>query len=208
MHSDVPLEDQAHESFWKQMLRWVVDGVPDAVAAAADEEQVEPGEVVRVTGSIADSTYIEVNDATVTATVTSPSGAVEVVPMEWTVEEDGEYAAEFRPAELGDYEITIAAERAGAPLGSDVTYVHAAPSDREYFGAARRTQVLQRIADDTGGRFYTSDDVSSLPEDITVTGAGVTLAEEHDLWDMPALFLLMLLLMGAEWGYRRIRGLV
>ena len=208
MHSDVPLEDQTHESFWKQMLRWVVDGVPDAVAAAADQEQVEPGEVVRVVGSIADSTFIEVNDASVTATVTSPSGAVEVVPMEWTVEEDGEYAAEFRPSELGDYEITISAERNGATLGSDVTYVHAAPSDREYFGAARRTQLLQRIADDTGGRFYTSDDVSSLPEDITVTGAGVTLAEEHDLWDMPILFLLMLLLMGAEWGYRRIRGLV
>lgn len=208
MHSDIPLEDQTHESFWKQMLRWVVDGVPDAVVAAADQEQVEPGEIVRVVGSIADSTFIEVNDASVTATVTSPSGAIEVVPMEWTVEEDGEYAAEFRPSELGDYEITISAERNGATLGSDVTYVHAAPSDREYFGAARRTQLLQRIADDTGGRFYTSDDVSSLPEDITVTGAGVTLAEELDLWDMPALFMLMLLLMGAEWGYRRVRGLV
>jgi hypothetical protein len=83
-----------------------------------------------------------------------------------------------------------------------------APSDREYFGAARRTQLLQRIAEDTGGRFYTPDEVATLPEDITVTGAGVTLAEEHDLWDMPALFLLMILLMAAEWGFRRVRGLV
>jgi hypothetical protein len=109
---------------------------------------------------------------------------------------------------MGDYEITINADRNGTSLGSDRAYVHTAPSDREFFGAARRTSVLQRIADDTGGRFYTADDVSTLPEDITVTGAGVTLAEEHDLWDMPALFLLMLLLMGAEWGFRRIRGLI
>jgi hypothetical protein len=130
------------------------------------------------------------------------------VPLEWTVEEDGEYAGEFRPAEMGDYEITINADRAGRSLGRDVTHLHTAPSDREFFGAARRTQVLQRIADDTGGQFYTADDVSTLAEDITVTGAGVTLAEEHDLWDMPALFLLMLLLMGAEWAYRRIRGLI
>ncbi|MEQ1857214.1 MAG: hypothetical protein ABL963_12115 [Longimicrobiales bacterium] len=208
MHSDVPLEDQAHETFWKQMLRWVVDGVPDAVAAATDQEQVEPGELVRVTASIADSTFIEVNDASVSATVVSPSGLEETVLLEWTVEEDGEYAGEFRPTEMGDYEITINADRDGASLGSDVAHVHTAPSDREFFGAARRTQVLQRIADDTGGRFYTAENVSTLPEDITVTGAGVTLAEEHDLWDMPALFLLMLLLMGAEWGYRRIRGLV
>jgi len=208
MHGDVPLEDQSHEAFWKQMLRWLVDGVPDAVDAATDEEQVEPGEVVRLVASIRDSTFLAVNDGAVTATVTSPSGAVEVFPMEWTVEEDGEYAAAFRPSEMGDYQIDVAAERQGGSLGGDRTYVHVTPSDREYFGSARRTQLLQRIADDTGGQFYTPADVASLPEDITITGAGVTLAEEHDLWDMPALFLLMMLLMGAEWAYRRIRGLV
>lgn len=208
MHADVPLEDQSHEAFWKQMLRWLVDGVPDPVAAAADQEQVEPGEVVRLVANIRDSTFLAVNDAAVRATVTSPSGVVEIVPMEWTVEEDGEYAAEFRPLEMGDYEIDVAASRGEASLGNDRTYVHVTPSDREYFGSARRTQLLQRIADDTGGRFYTRETVARLPEDIRITGAGVTLSEEHELWDMPALFLLMLLLMGAEWGYRRVRGLV
>ena len=145
---------------------------------------------------------------TVVATVTSQSGLVEEVPLEWTVALDGEYAAPFQPTELGDYQVEINATRQDAPLGSAVTYLHAAPSDREFFGAARRTQLLQRIAEDTGGQFYTRDDVASLPEDITISGAGVTLTEELDLWDMPGLFLLMLLLMGAEWGYRRIRGLV
>jgi uncharacterized membrane protein len=208
MHADVSLEDQSHEALWKQMLRWLVDGVPDAVAAATDQEQVEPAEMVRLVANVQDSTFIAVNDAQVTARVTSPSGLVEDLALEWTVEEDGEYAVEFRPAELGDYEIAVDAGRQGASLGGDVTHVHAAPSDREYFGAARRTQLLQRIADDTGGRFYTRANVSTLPDDITITGAGVTLAEELDLWDMPALFLLMLVLMGAEWGFRRIRGLV
>jgi hypothetical protein len=35
----------------------------------------------------------------------------------------------------------------------------------------------------------------------------VTVVEERDLWDMPALFLLLIGLMSAEWGYRRMRGL-
>ena len=208
MHADVPLEDQSHESFWKQMLRWLVDGVPDAVAIQADREQVEPGETVRLVATVGDSTYIELNDASVTARITSPSGLVEELPVEWTVEADGEYAVEFQPSEMGDYEIELNAEREGSALGSDHTFVHAGPSDDEYFGAARHTQLLQRIADETGGRFYTPQTVARLPEDITITGAGVTLVEENDLWDMPALFLVMLLLMGAEWGYRRIRGLV
>ncbi len=208
MHADVPLEDQSHESFWKQMLRWLVDGVPDPVVASSAEEEVEPGETVALTASVRDSTFIDVNDATVLARVTGPSGLTEEIPLEWTVEEDGAYAGSYRPTQQGDYEVEIVAMRQGAPLGSAITYLHSAPSDREFFGAARRTQLLQRIAEDTGGQYYTPETVSRLPEDITISGAGVTLTEELDLWDMPALFLLMLLLMGAEWGYRRIRGLV
>lgn len=208
MHADVALEDQSHEAFWQQMLRWLVDGVPDAVSVTADQEQAEPGEVIRLVGSVQDSTYLEMNDATVTARITGPSGVVEELPVEWTVETDGEYAVEFRPAEMGDYDIELSAARDGVPLGTDHTYLHAAPSDEEYFGAARQTQLLERIAEETGGQFYTPETVSTLPEDITITGAGVTLVEENDLWDMPVLFLLMLALMGAEWGYRRVRGLI
>jgi len=31
--------------------------------------------------------------------------------------------------------------------------------------------------------------------------------EERDLWDMPILLMLLLGLIAAEWGYRRMRGL-
>lgn len=204
----MPLEDQSHEAFWQQMLRWVVDGVPDAISVATDQERVEPGETVRLIASVADSMFVDVNDAVVTATVTSPTGVVDELPVEWTVEEDGEYVVEFRPSELGDFEIELRAEREGALLGTDHAYLHAARSDDEYYSPARNTSLLRRLADETGGQFYTPDDVVTLPEDISISGAGVTLTEEHDLWDMPIIFVLMLLLMGAEWGFRRIRGLV
>jgi len=208
MDASVSLEDQSHEAFWQQMLRWLVDGVPDAVSVAVDHERVEPGESVRLMGSVGDSTYIEVNDASVIARITSPTGDVEELPVDWTVETDGEYVVDFQPSRMGDYEIELIAERNGVPLGSDATYLHVAPSDEEYFSAARRTSLLQRVSSETGGQFYTPETVSTLPEDITISGAGVTLVEELDLWDMPGLFLLMLVLMGAEWGLRRFRGLV
>lgn len=207
MHADVPLEDQSHETFWQQVLRWMVDGVPDAVSVTVDREQVESGEPVRLVANVGDSTYIEVNDAEVTARTTSASGLVSDVPVTWTVERDGEYAVELRPGEEGDYQVEITATRDGQVLGSDVTYLHVAPSDEEFFGAGRRTQLLERVARETGGQFYTPATVADLADDISVTGAGVTLTEERDLWDMPVLFLAMLLLMGAEWAYRRQRGL-
>jgi hypothetical protein len=207
MHADVPLEDMSHETFWQQVLRWMVDGVPDAVSATMDREQVELGEPVRLVANVGDSTYIEVNDADVVARATSASGMVSEVPVAWTVQRDGEYAVELRPEEEGEYEVEITATRDGQVLGSDVTYLRVGPSDEEFFGAGRRTPLLERIARETGGQFYTPETVGDLADDISVTGAGVTLVEERDLWDMPVLFLAMLLLMGAEWAYRRQRGL-
>ncbi len=208
MSADVPVDDPSYETFWQQMLRWLIDGVPRPVTLTMDHERAERGEPVGITASVVDSAYLEVDDATVLAKVTSPSGIVSTIPAEWTVDRDGEYTAHFLPAEEGEYEVDVSATRNGRSLGSDGTFLRTAPSDDEYFGAGRRTRTLQRIADETGGRFYTPDDVATLPEDISVTGAGVTLVEEKDLWDMPALFLVIVLLMGAEWGYRRIRGLV
>ncbi|MDX1493650.1 MAG: hypothetical protein R3253_06310 [Longimicrobiales bacterium] len=208
MHADVPLEDMSHEIFWQQVLRWLVDGVPNAITVTTDQERVEPGETVRLVASVSDSTFIEVNDASVTARITSPSGSVQELPVGWTVERDGEYVVELRPDEIGDYEIEVVAARDGESMGSASSYLHVARSDDEYFGAARRTSLLRRLADETGGRFYTPATVSDLPEDISISGAGVTLVEEHDLWDMPAIFLLLVALMGAEWAFRRIRGLV
>ena len=73
--------------------------------------------------------------------------------------------------------------------------------------AEQRPAVLRRIAQETGGRYYTLDDVSRLADDAMFTESGVTVREAKDLWDMPAVFLVLALLLGAEWGYRRWRGL-
>ncbi len=208
MHADIPLEDQSHETFWRQLLRWMVDGVPEPVVASVEREQVEPGEPVRLTAEIVDSTYIQVNDAQVTARITSPTGAIQEISLDWTVERDGEYTADFVPTETGDYEVEVSAARDGLTVGTDALALHTARSDDEYFGAGRRSRLLQRIAEETGGQYYTPATVGTLPDDISVTGAGVTLVEDRDLWDMPALFILMFLAMGAEWAYRRVRGLV
>ena len=50
---------------------------------------------------VVDPEYKGINDGRITAHVTSPSGKVEDVPMEWTVKREGEYTARFTPAEDG-----------------------------------------------------------------------------------------------------------
>ena len=207
MHADVSVEDQTHETFWRRLLRWLVDGVPDQVVARTPQEQVEPGDTVTVLAEVGDANFEELNNSSVVAIVTDPSGALSEFSMEWTAVKDGEYRATFTAAEEGFYEIHVEASGGEDLLGEDAAYVQVAPSDAEYYDSTMRAPLLQRVAGETGGRFYTPDTVASLVEDVQYVGGGVTVVEELDLWDMPALLLLLVSLILGEWGYRRMRGL-
>ena len=127
--------------------------------------------------------------------------------MEWTAEKDGEYRVTVPGGEEGFYEIRVEAAIDGELLGEDLSYVQVSPSDSEFYDSTMRTALLDRIASETGGLSYTADLSESLAEDIQYVGAGVTVVEEQDLWDMPAVFFLLLTLLLLEWGYRRFRGL-
>jgi hypothetical protein len=70
-----------------------------------------------------------------------------------------------------------------------------------------RRDALERLAGETGGRFYTPQTVSTLPEDVRYTERGNTVLERYDLWDMPIVMLLVLGALATEWSLRRARGL-
>jgi len=208
MAAEVSLEDQTHETLWRQTLRWLVDGVPDPVVATVVEAEIEPGGTATLIAEVSDSAYFQVNDGSVSARITDPLGAITETRLEWTLEQDGVYQAQFPTLDEGIYEVLVEAQRGADLIGSDTILVRAAPSTREYFDAGRRTALLERIADETGGRFYNASDVSSLAEDVQYSGSGVTTREERDLWDMPFFFFLIIGLLSLEWFLRRRRRLV
>lgn len=207
MHADISVEDQTHETLWRQVLRWLVSGVPDPVTVTLSADRVEPGDSVAITAAVSDSAYAGVNGASVVARVTLPSGSEYQVPLEWSVLRDGEYRGWFVADAAGPYRVRVEARRAGRFLGEGDAYLDAGALGAEFFGAGMRRAALEQLAQETGGRFYTPAQAATLPEDVRFTESGATVFEHHDLWDMPATFLLLLALLGVEWGWRRARGL-
>lgn len=207
LHSKIPLEDNTHENLWRQLVRWLVDGTPDQVTVVPTPDRVESGEVVTVKADVVDPSFVEVNNAHVVASITGPNGLPAEVPLQWTGSRNGEYAGTFVAGEDGLYDVKVEATRDKTTLGAGVGQVRVAPSDSEYFDAAMREPLLQRIAEETGGRFYTESTLSALPEDLRYTNRGVTSVEERELWDMPALLIALVGLMVGEWTFRRRRGL-
>ena len=207
MDADVPVEDLTHETFWRRLLRWLIADVPDQVVARVNQDRVEPNELVTVLAEVGDDNYEELNNSAVVAIVTDPSGDLVELPMEWTAEKDGEYRTTFTAVEEGFYEVFVEASVGDELLGEDAAYVRVSPSDTEFYDSTMRSPLLTRLAEDTGGRFYTPATINELPDDIQYVGGGVTVIEERDLWDMPALLVLLVGLVLGEWGYRRFRGL-
>jgi hypothetical protein len=208
MHASMAVEDTTHQFFWQRLTRWLVDGVPEPVMVTVAPDRVQPGEPVTLTAEMFDREYRGINDARVLAHVTAPSGRVEDVPMEWTVEQDGEYRALYTPTEDGIYRVAVdGVRRSGEATGRGTGSLRVGASDAEYFDAAMRSSLLQRLSEDTGGRFFRSADTASLPDAISYSGRGVTVVEERDLWDMPIVLLTVLGLMAAEWMTRRKWGL-
>jgi uncharacterized membrane protein len=207
MDVKVPVTDTTHAMFWRRLGRWLVDGVPEQVNITTTTDRVEPGEPVKLTAEVLDGAYTEVNDSRVVAKITSPSGKTTELPVEWTVTKDGDYRTTFVPDEAGIYDIQVTADRDQKSLGKSDLHVRVSAGDAEYFDAAMRAPLLKRVAEETGGRFFTPANAATLPEAISYSGRGVTVVEERELWDMPALFLALVGFMAAEWGYRRMRGL-
>jgi len=201
------VDDVTFESYWRQLLRWLVSDVPSRVMVAAAGDQAAPGDAVELNAEVSDRTFLKVNNAEAVARVTSPSGNVSEMPLEWSVTRDGQYKASFTPNEKGLYRVDVRARMGTDSIVSDPSYIASGDLSTEYFGAEMRAPLLRRIADETGGRFYTGENVAQLAKDIVFTDAGNTVVDRKDLWDMPIVFLLILALVTSEWGYRKLRGL-
>ena len=207
MDPDAKEDDQTFDRFWRQVLRWLTADVPNRVVATLPTDQSNPKNPISIRASVADSLFIARNDAKVVAHLVSTNGATRDLPLDWAIDRDGEYRGTFTPDQPGVYTIQVSATFPNGAVAGDTSYVRVADLNTEYFDAEMRAPLLKRMADETGGRYYTPATANTLPQDVALSKHGVTVVNQMDLWDMPAVFLLLVALVTAEWTYRKARGL-
>jgi len=200
-------DDPTFSRFWRQMMRWITSDVPGRVVASLPADQYNPKNPVAVRATVADSMYLPRNDAKVVAHITSDSGDKRDLTLDWAIDRDGEYRGTFTPDQPGVYTVRVDATTPNGETVGDTTYVRVADLNTEYFDAEMRAPLLKRIATETGGRFYTPATANTLAQDVALSKHGVTVVNQMDLWDMPAVLLLLVALVTAEWSYRKLRGL-
>lgn len=201
-------KSNAHETFWRQMLRYLVSGTPRQVEIGTEKEVYALDDNVNIVADIRDKKFNPVADAHVTARVTKPSGAVVDVPLKvTTLNSINTYAGEFKADELGQHRIELVGTSTSLGTLSAQTNMLVSDLNREYYSAAQNSDLLKRISADTGGKYYTPAEAQSLLDDLIYRQTPYSERVTKDLWDMPVNFLLIIGLLSAEWFLRKREGL-
>jgi len=201
-------KSNAHETFWRQMLRYLVSGTTNRIEVGAEQDVYVMDDTVRVVADIRDKHYNPVNDARATARITKPSGATVDVPLKFTsINDVNVYTGEFKADELGQHGIELIATSGSVGQVGAKSNVLVSDLNREFYSAAQNSDLLRRIAAETGGKYYQLGDLQSLLDDLTYRKTPYSERVTKDLWDMPINFFLIIGLLSAEWFLRKREGL-
>ena len=203
-----PLEDQTHEEFWQQLLRWLVTDTPGRVVATVPSQMLFDDGHVHFSADVRDKNYSPASDAHVEAHILGPGGSAAQIEMTPDPNSPGTFHAEWSADQAGSYLTEVVATRDKEELGRDVLNFARMDGVAENFHTEQNRDLLQKLSAETGGQYWTPQDVSRLPSEISYSEAGITVRDTKELWNMPIVFLLLVLLPSAEWLLRRRWGVV
>lgn len=201
-------KSNAHETFWRQIVRYLVNTSPMQIEIGAERDVFAVNDSVRIVADLRDKQYRTVSDAHATARVFKPSGTTIDIPLRFTALNSlNNYIGEFKADELGQHRIELISNSSKIGAAKVQSSILVSDLNREFFSAAQNSELLKRIAAETGGKYYQLDGLQSLVDDLTYRRTPYSERTTKELWDMPINFILIISLLSAEWFLRKREGL-
>jgi uncharacterized membrane protein len=204
----LPSEDHTHDVFWQQLLRWLVADTPGHVVASVSNPMLFDEGRVRISAEVRDQDFAPAPDALVQAHISGPGGVSATLDLAPDPNMPGMFQAEWNADRPASYSVLVKAKRADADLGTDSLEFERMDGVAENFHLEQNRDLLERLATQTGGRYWQPAETSRLAADIPYSEAGISSRQIKELWNMPIVFLLILLLRCSEWLLRRRWGIV
>ena len=200
--------DKTQPAFWQQIFRYLVTDTPGQVTGTTPKPVLSDETRVPVRVEVRDKEFKPVNNAKVQARFMGPEGVSATVELPPQPLEEGVYSGEWNAEKPGSYVVEILAGREQDAIGNDVLTFRREDGVAENFHTSQNRELLEKLAQQTGGRYYKPSETSKLASEISYSEAGITTRETRDLWDLPLVFLLALGIRASEWLLRRKWGVV
>jgi uncharacterized membrane protein len=199
----LPLEDQKHETFWRQLLYALAGPSPSHVSLSPSRPVYEDDAAVTLEAEILGKDFNPVEDVRLELIARSETGGEVPARIEPSGRGDGRHTIALDARAPGLYRVELTAMRGEEAVGSAVAHLRRADGVLEQFSSWQHRPMLERIARDTDARYWPLDDLAGLPEAIRYSRAGIVERQTLDLWNMPLALLLLALLKVGEWLLRR-----
>ncbi|MGD0126122.1 MAG: hypothetical protein ABSF46_12225 [Terriglobia bacterium] len=204
----LPSGDRTHDAFWQQLLRWLVADTPGHVVASVAKPILFDEGRAKISAEVRGQDYSPAPDAVVQAHISGPGGVSATLDLAPDPASPGTFQGEWTADRPQLYSVMVTAKRGSADLGSDNLDFERMNGVAENFHLEQNRDLLERLAKQTGGRYWQPSEASQLARDIPYSEAGISFRQIKELWNMPAVFIMFLLLCCSEWLLRRKWGIV
>jgi hypothetical protein len=202
----LPSDDDRHERFWSQFLWALVENSIEPLTISIDYPVVRDSETTSVFLNAYNPDFSPVQESTYPVRLTSPEGVISTLLLHVDTENPGRFSGKVPVGGEGAYSILATSTLNGEsptnqPFSIEQWWVGESNNAEAYDGQLN-TDFLQRIAEVTGGTYLALADVGQLKRVLATENAALKRESRLPLWNMPFLFLCLILLKGTEWLLR------
>jgi hypothetical protein len=191
----------AYSRFFEQSVRWLTlsdDTRP--VLVMTNKTVYQSGEKIVISGQVYDDQFKPVSDAAFRVTIRSREVQV---ALQMNSAGNGRYESVNGALPVGDYTIFGEAEWNGVILGRDEKKFSVEAYSVELIHTAQNRNLLQRIAQLSGGRYLAADQPDELRNLLNYEIVIIDKKQETDLWNKPVMLFLIVALLALEWWIRK-----
>jgi uncharacterized membrane protein len=203
-HSDM-------DKFWRQTLRWLVADVPERIILQATDKPDLTNQPLELRVNARDKEFEPMDNVEVSIEVDDPQSDQTILKAEPVLNETGIFKAVYVPRSNGGYLAkAIVKDAEGNDIGNAETGWATELDAMEFKSIKTNRPLLEKIAQQTGGRVIEADDLNSFVHSLPNKEVPVTETWTRPLWDLPwvsqTIFMLVLLCFIGEWALRRWKG--
>ncbi|MGI9296235.1 MAG: hypothetical protein ACR2PS_19805, partial [Pseudomonadales bacterium] len=203
----LPSEDQRHEIFWQNLTQQLAATALPRITFEQKTKVLRDVDSLALSVIARDKNFSPLEQSELQAQLTHPNGSESWITLLPELSIPGRYRTSIPLTESGPIKVSFDSE----PAGEAGFSVNAARSETwwfretgtaEYFNSAQNAQFLKRLSAETNGRYLSVDDMSTLGDLLATDNAAQRNQVRLPLWNMPILFILLLLTKSGEWLLR------
>ena len=202
----MPSEDQSHEIFWQSLLQEMISEVPQSIDFQTDTNWYMDNSRIEVSANIRDQGFEPSGNALVTVRVEDSAGQTQNIELTPVAAEPGTYRGTALVDNEGLVQLDMSATLGETELDPIRLFAERSDGRMEYFNTAQNSDFLKRLASVSGGSYFTADTAAGILDEMQFSNSGITERDRLILWNMPFVFILLLMLKVSEWMLRRRWG--